>query len=346
MNRLLSAFFAFSFLSILGAMTLHQVYGDGLAAENRLDIGIGNLVIPSLVTNYEDTVRTIHPNCNCTAFKLDFIQDHYLNNVQAAIIKSFQTKDAALTIGLLGDKIGDNPKVVGLLKNRLNDNTPPIQLANRGWDNLDHTQYAEEQQSASNKKTSDKISRLFGVTPTIFIPPYNKFNNDTLDAMHENGIRYFSSNLSLDPGPYNLHNDVPFHIPETSQLSYLLDDDPFYKGTINEKAVAKIKLSLVKTGFSVVTIKSQDFAVKNGDSYQNQVDVQKLQSLESLIDLIKSNGLKIVTIDQIPQEVTSPKSPSWTNNIYTWYQQGTISYNEVINAVNYLIEKNIIKFDH
>jgi peptidoglycan/xylan/chitin deacetylase (PgdA/CDA1 family) len=296
---------------------------------------------------FQDNTSSIVQNgplsCNCVAFRLEYVEDHYLNNVQDAIINTFKDKGDSLTIGLLGKDIGANAKVVGLLKDRLNNNNPPIELANRGWDNLDHTQYAEDEQSASIKMSSDKISRIFGVTPTVFMPPYNKFNNDTITAVHENGIKYMSASSISDPAPYNIHNTVLFHVPQTSLITYLLEDDPFFRGSINDKALAKIRLSLNSTGFSVVSIRSEDFAVQNGDNYNNQVDATKLQSLESLLDFLKSNGIKTVTIDQIPQMQISQNSPKWTNNLYTWYQTGQISYDDVISAIDYLIEQNIIK---
>ena len=360
-----------------------SIVNNGISDTTRIGVARGDLVIPSTVINDETNVQTYLnqnippaqpsqsippaqpsqsippaqpsqsnsplvqtatlPNCGCVAFRLEFVQDHYLNNVQDAIINTFQQKGASLTIGLLGKDIGANPKVVGLIKDRLRDNNPPIELANHGWDNLDHTQYAKDEQSASIKMSGDKISRIFGVTPTIFIPPFNKFNNDTITAVQENGIKYISSSVSADPGPYNIHNAILFHLPQTTLLSYLLEDDPFFRGGINDKALAKIRIGLNQTGFSVVTIRTQDFAVPNGDAFNNQVDAQKIQSLESLLDFLQSNGIKTVTIDQIPQMETAQKSPKWTNNLYTWYQTGQISYDEIISAIDYLVEQNIIK---
>lgn len=284
------------------------------------------------------------PNCKCVAFRLDVIQDHSIGNIELAIIKSFQQKDASLTVGMIGKLIGSNPKIVGQLKDMVSNNNPNLELANRGWENLDHTQYTKDIQSTSITKTSEQISSLFGVTPSLFIPPYNKFNNDTLSALRENGIKYISSSTSLDPGPYNFHNELPMHIPQTILLSKLLADDVFYSGTINDKALAKIKANLNKTGFSVVGINAKDFVVKNNLTSTDQVDVQKLHTLESLIDFLKSNGIKIVTIEQIPQEVSAQKSPAWVHVISDLFQQGQISFEDVLIAQDYLIQKGIIQF--
>ena len=37
------------------------------------------------------------------------------------------------------------------------------------------------------------------------------------------------------------------------------------------------------------------------------------------------------------------KIPSWVRNIFIWYGQGKLSDDEVINAIKYLVEKDIIK---
>jgi peptidoglycan/xylan/chitin deacetylase (PgdA/CDA1 family) len=296
-------------------------------------------VMPGLIPG-----NSTQPNCNCVAFRLDVIQDHSIGNIELAIIKSFQQKDASLTVGVIGKLIGTNPKIVGQLKDMVNNNSPNIELANRGWENLDHTQYTMAIQSNSIKKTNDQIANLFGVTPTLFIPPYNKFDNDTLSALRENGIKYISSSTSLDPGPYNFRNDLPLHVPQTILLSKLLADDVFYSGTINDKALAKIKENLNKTGFSVVSINAKDFVTRNNLTSTDQVNVQKLQTLESLLDFLKSSKIKIVTIEQIPQEVSSQKSPSWVHVISDMFKQGQISFEDVLVAQNYLIQQGIIKF--
>ena len=291
----------------------------------------------------KSTVNQTVPNCNCIAFRLDFVSDRYLNNVDLAIIKLFKDKGVGLTAGVVGREIGQNAKVVLALKERAGNNNLPLKLANRGWDNLDHTQYDQEIQSASIKKTEDKIAGMVGTKPLIFIPPFNKFDNSTIAALQENDIRYISSSVALDPGPYNLQDAVPFHIPQTAMVTDLLFDDPFYKGTINDKALAKIKISNNHNGFSVATIRAQDFAVKDGDVYKNQVDTQSLQSLESLIDFLKSSGIKIVTIDKIPAEANSQKFPSWVKNMYSYYESGAISPDEMRNAIDYLITQNIVR---
>jgi hypothetical protein len=168
------------------------------------------------------------------------------------------------------------------------------------------------------------------------MPPSNAFNNNTLSALRENGIMYYST-----PGKPDSKSSVPttpMYIPQTLQLSDLLEDDLFYTGTINDKAFTKIKKTWNATGFAVINIQAKNYAVKDGDVSKNQVDLAQLQNLESLLDFLKSKGIKIETIKQIAKEMPSQKLPTWSNKILGWYEQGLISDKEVEKARNYLIQ--------
>jgi peptidoglycan/xylan/chitin deacetylase (PgdA/CDA1 family) len=308
------------------------------------DIDKINSPPPKVPTQVTVPTPSVTQGCNCLAFRLDYVLDHSLTNVQLAIIKLFQDKGVDLTVGVMGKEIGGNATTVHTLTSMLSNNNPTLKLANRGWQNLDHTQFDKEIQSASINKTEGTISRLFSVHSSIFIPPYDKFDNNTIKALQENGIGYISSTVHLDSGPYNVQNDGTFHVPETNTVPDLLLDDPFYKGTIDDKALAKIEASLTHYGFSVASIRAQDFAVKSGSGYSNQVDSGNLKNLETLVDFLKSNNIKMVTLDDIPGEVNSKKFPRWVNNIYTYYEKGDISADDLSSAINYL--NFLFKFNH
>jgi peptidoglycan/xylan/chitin deacetylase (PgdA/CDA1 family) len=321
---------------------------DKVKAEGYKIVTIGDIenydkIKTKTITPEKKTTKL--PNCNCVAFRFDNIQDFYLNNVQNEVINTFQGKDVKLTISVIAKFFGDDAKTVGPIKEKLHKNSPKIAIASRGWEYVDHSQYTKEEQSASLKKTNDKLSKILGITSTIFVPPLNQFNNDTFSAMDENRMRFISSSTALDHPPYDLRNSIPFHVPYTITTSDMLDDDPFLTGTINEKAVTKIRKSLTQYGFAIVTMQTQDFAIKT-DVYQNEVNQEKIQKMQSLIDYIKTSGLDIVTIDEIPKHSTSQKQPYWVDNLYSWYDQGLISRSDLLNAIKYLIGKEIIQFTY
>src|SRR6267143_3450054 len=73
-------------------------------------------------------------SCHCIAFRLDDIQDYWLNNVQTKIIDTFQQKNASLTIGIIGNHVGNDVKLAGYLKDKVKTNNPSIEIANNGWE--------------------------------------------------------------------------------------------------------------------------------------------------------------------------------------------------------------------
>jgi len=56
-----------------------------------------------------------------------------------------------------------------------------------------------------------------------------------------------------------------------------------------------------------VTMHPQEYSVRDGLNYGNEVDMKQLQELEMLLDQIQSSGLRIVTIPQISDYIVVPE---------------------------------------
>jgi peptidoglycan/xylan/chitin deacetylase (PgdA/CDA1 family) len=244
-------------------------------------------------------------HCNCVAFTLDAVQDYYRSKIQLVIMQSFQQKEAGLTVGVYGKTIGKNPQTVSQLKEILSKNNS-FELANRGWDNLDHTRYSKDTQSSSIKKTNDILSQTFGITPVTFIPPRNLFDDNTLKALSENGITYYSLVENNDVMTSDLRKNSLLYVPQTLQLSNLLDTD-LDEVSRNDNVFSKITRMLNKNGFAVVNINSKSFEIKNSNE-RNQIDLDQLYNLESLLDFLNNKGIRILAINQIGSEIYSQLS--------------------------------------
>src|SRR5690349_24884389 len=84
-------------------------------------------------------------SCQCVAFRLDDIQDYWLNDVQTKIIDTFQQKNASLTIGIIGNSFGSDVKLTRYLQDEIKK-APSIEPANSGWKFEDFTKYSESEQ--------------------------------------------------------------------------------------------------------------------------------------------------------------------------------------------------------
>lgn len=70
------------------------------------------------------------PSCNCVAFRLDDIQDYFLNQVQVEVMEAFDRRNASLTVGVIANYFGDDPAIVSYVKGRAGD--PSFEVANHG----------------------------------------------------------------------------------------------------------------------------------------------------------------------------------------------------------------------
>jgi peptidoglycan/xylan/chitin deacetylase (PgdA/CDA1 family) len=321
-------------------LLIDKVRNEGLKIVTINEISSFDKPIPKKQTSANTTSEAI--NCNCVAFRLDNIQDYYLNDVQKAIIDKFDEKKSPLTISIIGKFFGTDPKTVNLIKEKI-DGGSPITVANRGWEYLDHTAYDKQKQAASIQKTNDHISKILGVKSVMFVPPLDSFNKDTILAASQNNVLFFSSSVTRDPPPYS---DSLKHIPSTSQFVSLVDDDPFYSGTIPQKAQAKIKSSIEKYGYAVIGLQPQDFATKNADNTsKNEIDANMLKLLGTIIDDLKSNGVSIVNSETIPSilEEKSIVIPSWVQENAGWWADDKIADSDFTKGLQYLIDQKIVK---
>jgi len=247
-------------------------------------------------------------SCNCVAFRLDDVQDDYLTKPQIAVMNVFKERNLSLTVGVIGNNIGKDGKLVfTYMKERLvnGSNKNPkdaIEIANHSWDHEHFQTLSIDEQSDSIRKTNEKIKNIFGISPTIFIAPYNEFNNETILAVRENNMRYFSADLR-DHDPYSAHaNATLYHLPETAKTCGCTNCKNNYinaswYGVPHDKTLRQINQSLSKHGFAVVLMHPDEYSVGHENwNPQNDTDRNQIRELELLIDKIQEEGLSIVTL--------------------------------------------------
>jgi peptidoglycan/xylan/chitin deacetylase (PgdA/CDA1 family) len=307
------------------------------------------LIFASLVALlFIGIMQTSHAStesCQCVAFRLDDIQDYWLDNVQTKIIDTFVQKNASLTIGIIGNHIGQDAKITDDIKSILKTATPELEIANHGWNHEDFTQFNRDTQSVLMKNTNDKISSLFGITPSIFIAPFNTINSNVMVAFLQNNFQVISANTTQDPPPYLIKNVAVYHLPGTAKTGNLNDDDTYWYSENHRQTFAEIMASLQKYGYAMVVMHPQEYSIRQALNYTNTTDQNQIHELELLIDEVRNDGLKIVTISEIPKHMTNQTIPAWTSNLFTWYEKKKISEDEVYNAVKFLMSQNSIRFN-
>jgi peptidoglycan/xylan/chitin deacetylase (PgdA/CDA1 family) len=271
-----------------------------------------------------DTSPERYLSCNCVAFRLDDVQDYFLDQVQIEVIRTFSEANASITVGIIGNYIGDDDILTSFLKEeirnggRANDghSEPVVEVANHGWNHEDFTQFDEAFQSQLLQESNQKILDRVGVKPVVFIPPFNTVNNDTIAASLENDIHYISANTTSYPLSKSFQrgnasdeygDKMLYSFPSSASTGDLNDDNTQWIGYSHQDTFKAIESSLDGYGYAVVTMHPQEYSLRNGLEYINIPDHEQLLELKLLIKMIQNADIHIVTISQIRDDLMVPE---------------------------------------
>jgi hypothetical protein len=170
----------------------------------------------------------------------------------------------------------------------------------------------QNEQSDSLDMANKKMKLLFGKESRIFIPPEGEFNNDTLKAMNQTGLRIISSGMwaeeNFDQGKsiFNTTDKVQennsldqqiYHLPATV-LFKDYDEGKWIKNSI-ENIVNNATISIDKYGYGVIVIHPQDLLeIENGEFVDMPV-TNEIKDLSLLVDSILSKGIDIVSFSEV-----------------------------------------------
>jgi len=320
-----------------GAQTISSI--DKMQVRIR-DDGIKPVTLEIYDFKFGDD-KQLTESCNCVAFRLDDIQDFFLTDIQMEIVETFQKNDVDLTVGVIANNIGRDIEMTEFVSGMADDSN--IEFANHGWDHEDFSQFGSVGQEMLLLRANDKISEMFGVTPTVFIPPLNAYNSDTISALHAQGFTHFSSELDFATPPFPLSDQTLYHFPETAFTGDLNEQRTRFIGMSADYTFKQIKDSLSEHGFAVVTLHPQEFAQYYNNQYQDKVNRQQIEQLELLFTKLAENNIDTVIISEINTEPnTQQLVPQWVKNNAEWWIDERVSTDEFVNSLEFLIDQKII----
>ena len=280
-------------------------------------------------------------SCNCVSFRFDDVQDHWLNDVQIEVLEVFENKNSPITIGVIGDRIGNDEKIISYIDASTSNGS--LEIANHGWQHEDFSQFNKTHQTSLIQKTNEKIQDLFGVKPSVFIPPFNSFNENTMDAMLGNGITHFSSEFDFSTPPFPLVDAQLYNFPEGAVTGKLTPNKNFIMGVSHKLTLSQVKQSIDEYGFAVVTMHPQEFSEIKMAKYLNQVNEKQIRELELLLDRLRIEEIKITPLSEINLDSNQNDSiPIWIKNIAKWWAEGKISEAGFVVAMQFLVKDNVI----
>ena len=235
-------------------------------------------------------------SCNCVAFRLDDIQDYKSDTLQYKVIDFFMDRKIPLNIGIIGNSFPKDSYVVKYVNEQLEKNGEYLEISNHGWKHEAFTKFSKDEQSKFIKQTNDVLLENINVKPTSFIPPYNRFNEDTITALKENQMTHMSSVISLYEVPMNPNRSGMYHFPSSSTTGEY-GAGQVWTAWSGQKTFAFIEQSVWGNGFAVVMMHPMDFGqfAKPG----NAVNPQQFEELELVINKTREAGWKIVFLGEM-----------------------------------------------
>jgi len=241
--------------------------------------------------------------CNCVAFRLDDIQDYYLRGTQIDLMKLFQQKNADLTIGIIGSAFGEDPHLVDFLKRTAVNKNPTLEIASHSWNNKPLTNFDKNDQKTLLLKTNEKLLQVLGVTPKTLVAPLNAINDDVLALLSELGFTHVTAHIEeTHSPPYPLENLELYYFPANTQTAKLMLDGVTWKVQDRAVILEEIRGFLNKYGFAVVMMHPYEFSATELGVYTGETDKQMIGEIGKLIDELRDERIKLVTISEINEE--------------------------------------------
>jgi peptidoglycan/xylan/chitin deacetylase (PgdA/CDA1 family) len=263
---------------------------------------------------------TAHSSCNCVVFRMDDIQDYFVRSAQLAIMNQFTERNQSLTLGIIMNAIGNDSEIINKVKQ--GNSSGLFELAVHGWNHTNYINLTEEEQRLSLEDARKKMIKLFGNASELFIPPYNAFNDNTLNAMRQVEMKIIDGNASsIDqlqlkgnsndssnntkesattlPSP--LESKKIFYIPAT--ISFKDYYGGKYLRNSDQSILNNVTNSIDIYGYAVVVLHPQDFMrIAANGSLTSTIDQNEINDFSHLLNLMSSsNNIRIGSFAQIVQ---------------------------------------------
>ena len=247
-------------------------------------------------------------SCNCVAFRLDDVPSPF-SNVESEVINMFMEKNIGLTLGIVGGWMKDGSgnvvhneenkkRLVELIKEQSQTNNEILELANHSWLHRSLLNFDKDGQRERIMSSHNVLIEIFETKPTVYIPAFNDFNDDTIEILTENGYTHLSSGRNKDFAPFPMKDSEFYRFPATGLTGWQADSGEYITST-HQGAFSDVKKSLSKNGFAVVMMHAKDFTVIENDEHIDEIHPRKIEQLELLIKDIHDDGLRIVPLGKI-----------------------------------------------
>ncbi len=164
-------------------------------------------------------------------------------------------------VSIIPTRFGEDPQLVDQVKEGLAQGT--FTVATHGWHHDPFINLSRSMQVTEMAYGKSKLEKILGSPILAFVPPYNKFNQDTIYAMNKNGLTLMSSSVYQGDIPRE-EGGIAF-LPQTVTTAVVVENDTWTELPV-ESVTQEIKDSWDSYGVAVIVIHPRQFLGNDSES--------------------------------------------------------------------------------
>lgn len=298
-----------------------------MSKESVIVLILFSMFAPITILGFNSTPSYAYSPCNCVIFAMDDIADYGSNKVQLATMNYFISKNLPFTASIIVSRLANSSDLDVFHKIQEGLDRKLFEIAIHGYRHVDHSLLTKEEQKDDFSKANAKLEYLFGKRADIFIPPFNRFNLHTIEAMSDLNISLFSTHPDAEKAttnPYNsqtlvVTNNSRLEVSKISDQKALVYHAPFFVSFLRlesegvpedelvEKSLRLIDESIAKYGFAQVRLHPSDFYQVDATSGKpiNEVNNVRFQHLTKVVNSLVDRNITITSFSEIYPHYTN-----------------------------------------
>ena len=247
-------------------------------------IAMSILIATSLLIATPTLVRNRKPAI--VAVRIDDVQDFYCRDAQLILLGYSLNNSIPATLSIIPKLFGQDKELVDTVKAAVRSG---FEVAIHGWEHEDLAQLSLEEQTTRLQQGKARLNEVLGLNASVLVPPMFSYNNDTLVAMHINGLEIVSGLSELQQQGQVLEGIIS--IPATIELSDFANGTWKMKsaGNVMNEVIASINLH----GYAVIVTHPQEFT-KDGELSRESISNYNtlIQGMKDRYSFTTLEGLK------------------------------------------------------
>jgi len=299
---------------ILSVFSYPIFYGNSVAIFNNAE-AVSSSPSPSSSPSSSASSAPCPP---CVIFRIDDISDSR-PSATIAVMNLFIGENKPLTLGIVMNHIGRNQAVMEKILEGKDKGL--FELALHGYEHVYYTKLSPQEQLSQLSAANQRMHDLFGKPSSVFIPPYDVFNNYTIDAMSKLGISIISAGDFMYPpsgnSTYHLfsindaskynnsangssNNNQVYHMARSTGIESFGETNQPTKLSLGE-ILNDTNYYISKLGYAVIVMHPTSFLVMQDGKYTNIVDENEINFLKALINSLESKNIHITSFSKLAE---------------------------------------------